>query len=147
MPPIALLKENNDSLYLGKWLLCEHFHHNYGRHIEIQDGRHIIRHAVFKERQMSLTLSVVTETLLYLHFVLVQMAAILNFTLTAALPVLFSVVERIIVPVAYVPIASPTTLAKWDALQVCLNTIANPIAILSINYLHMISVQCKLPQR
>ena len=34
---------------------------SYGRHNEIQDGRHIIRHAVFKERQMSLTLSVVTE--------------------------------------------------------------------------------------
>ena len=29
---------------------------SYGRNIEIQDGRHIIRHAVFKERQMSLTL-------------------------------------------------------------------------------------------
>ena len=33
----------------------------YGRNIEIQDGRHIIRHAVFKERQMPLTLSIVTE--------------------------------------------------------------------------------------
>ena len=29
---------------------------SYGRNIEIQDGRHIISHAVFKERQMSLTL-------------------------------------------------------------------------------------------
>ena len=29
---------------------------SYGRNIEIQDGRHIIRHAGFKERQMSLTL-------------------------------------------------------------------------------------------
>ena len=46
----------------------------------------------------------------YLHFVLVQMAAIFNFTMTAALPVLFSDIEytvprytcpRIIVPVAY----------------------------------------------
>ena len=34
---------------------------SYGRNIEIQDGRHIIRHALFKERQMLLTLSVVTE--------------------------------------------------------------------------------------
>ena len=25
--PIALWKENNDSLYLGKWLLCENCHH------------------------------------------------------------------------------------------------------------------------
>ena len=62
---------------------------SYGRNIEIQDGRHIIRHAVFKERQMSLTL-----VFLYLHFVLVQMAAIFNFTMMAALPVLFSVIEH-----------------------------------------------------
>ena len=34
---------------------------SYGRHIGIQYGRHIIRHAVFHDRQMSLTLSVVTE--------------------------------------------------------------------------------------
>ena len=34
---------------------------SYGCHIGIQDGRHIIRHAVFHDRQMSLTLSVVTE--------------------------------------------------------------------------------------
>ena len=33
---------------------------SYGRHIGIQDGRHIIRHAVFHDIQMSLTLSVVT---------------------------------------------------------------------------------------
>ena len=58
--PIGLWKENKDSLYVGKWLLCGNCHHN-GRNIEIQDGRHIIRHAVFKERQMPLTLSVVTE--------------------------------------------------------------------------------------
>ena len=34
---------------------------SYGRHIGIQDGRHFIRHAVFHDRQTSLTLSVVTE--------------------------------------------------------------------------------------
>ena len=34
---------------------------SYGRHIAIQDGRHIIIHAVFHDRHMSLTLSVVTE--------------------------------------------------------------------------------------
>ena len=34
---------------------------SYGCHIGIQDGRHIIRHAIFHDRQMSLTLSVVTE--------------------------------------------------------------------------------------
>ena len=34
---------------------------SYGRNIEIQHGRHIIIYAVFKERQMPLTLSVVTE--------------------------------------------------------------------------------------
>ena len=34
---------------------------SYGRYIGIPDGRHIIRHTVFHDRQMSLTLSVVTE--------------------------------------------------------------------------------------
>ena len=34
---------------------------SYGSHIGIQDGHHIIRHAVFHDRQMSLTLPVVTE--------------------------------------------------------------------------------------
>ena len=63
---------------------------SYGRHIGIQDGRHIIRHAVFHDRQMSRILSVVTEKLLYLHFV--QMPSIFNFTMTAALPVIFSVI-------------------------------------------------------
>ena len=61
---------------------------SYGRNIEIQDGRHIIRHAVFKERQMSLTLFFISP------FRFVQMAAIFNFTMTAALPVLFSVIEH-----------------------------------------------------
>ena len=64
--PIALWKENKDSLYVGKWLLCGNCHH--GRNIEIQDGRHIIRHAVFKERQMPLTLSVVTENVVISPF-------------------------------------------------------------------------------
>ncbi len=57
--PVALWKENKDSLYVGRCLLGGNCHH--GRHIGIQDGRHIIRHAVFHDRQMSLTLSVVTE--------------------------------------------------------------------------------------
>ena len=34
---------------------------SYGRNIGIQDDRHIIRHAVFHDRLMSLTLSVVTD--------------------------------------------------------------------------------------
>ncbi len=34
---------------------------SYGRDIGIQDGCHIIRHAVFHDTQMSLSLSVVTE--------------------------------------------------------------------------------------
>ena len=34
---------------------------SYGRHIGIKDGRYIIRHAVFHDIHMSLTLSVVTE--------------------------------------------------------------------------------------
>ena len=59
--PVALWKENKDSLYLGKCLPCGNCHHMPGRHIRIQDGRHIIRHAIFHDRQMSLTLSVITE--------------------------------------------------------------------------------------
>ena len=42
-------------------LLCISLPVAYGCHIGIQDGRHIIRHAVFHDRQMSLTLSVVTK--------------------------------------------------------------------------------------
>ena len=53
--PVALWKENKDSLYLGKWSTMGKLS-SYGRNIEIQDDRNIIRHAVFKERQMSLTL-------------------------------------------------------------------------------------------
>ena len=41
---------------------------SYGRHIGIQDDRHIIRHAVFHDRQMSLTLSVVTEKVVIYPF-------------------------------------------------------------------------------
>ena len=54
--PIALWWENKDSLFLTMWKLS-----SYGRHIGIQDGRHIIRHAVFHDRQMSVTLAIVTE--------------------------------------------------------------------------------------
>ena len=57
---IALWKENKDSLHLGKCLLSENCHH-MAAISEFQDGYLIIRHAVFHDRQMSLTLSVVTE--------------------------------------------------------------------------------------
>ena len=46
--------------------------------------------------------------LLYLHFVLVQMAAIFNFTMTVAFPVLFSVTEYSKTPDERPP--SPTTI-------------------------------------
>ena len=66
---------------------------SYDRHIGIQNVRHNIIHAVCHDRHniMPLSLSVVNlsvRTMLYLHFV--QMAAILNFTMTPALPALFS---------------------------------------------------------
>ena len=38
------------------WKLSSH-----GRYIGIQDGRYIIRHSVFHDRHMSLSLSVVSE--------------------------------------------------------------------------------------
>ena len=76
---------------------------SYDRNIEIQDGGHIIRHAVFKEGQMSLTL-----VFLYLHFVLVQIAAIFNFTMTAALPVLFRDIEHTKIHVHVSWFLSPT---------------------------------------
>ena len=45
-----------NQLVFPMWKLSSH-----GCHIGIQDGRHIIRHAVSHDRHMSLTLSVVTE--------------------------------------------------------------------------------------
>ena len=41
---------------------------SYGRHIGIQDGCDIIRQAVFHDRQMLLTLSVVTEKVVITQF-------------------------------------------------------------------------------
>ena len=111
---------------------------SYGRHIEIQDGRHIIRHAVFKERQMSLTLSVVTEKVFISPFRSGSDGSHIQFHDDGCIAGHFQcrwayqyTSPRIIVHVAFLPIASPTTLAKWGAFQVCLKTIANPIAILS----------------
>ena len=85
--PVALWKENKDSLYLGKWLLCGNCHH---------------MDAISKFKMAATLLDMQFSKrdicrlhwfFLYLHFVLVQMAAIFNFTMTAALPVLFSVIE------------------------------------------------------
>ena len=87
--PVALCKENKDSLYLEKWLLlCGNCHHM----------------AAISKFKMAATLLDMQFSkrdrcrlhcfFLYLHFVLVQMAAIFNFTMTAALPVLFSVIEH-----------------------------------------------------
>ena len=81
--PVALWKENKDSLYLGKWLLCGNCHHM----------------AAISKFKMAATLldmpfSKRDRCRLHWFFVLVQMAAIFNFTMTAALPVLFSVIEH-----------------------------------------------------
>ena len=87
--PVALWKENNDSLYLGKCLPCGNCHHM----------------AVISEFKMAATLldmpfsmieisrrrlpcQLSLRKLLSLHFV--QRAAMFNFTMTVALPVLFS---------------------------------------------------------
>ena len=54
------------------------------------------------------------------------MAAIFNFTMTAALPVIFSVIEHI--SSSRLLITGPTTFATRGAFQVCLETIAIPHA-------------------
>ena len=90
---IALRKENNDSLYLEKWLLCDNCHHMAA--ISKSKMAALLLDMQFSKRdRCRLPSQSSLRKFLYLHFVLVQMAAIFNFTMTAALPVLFSVVEH-----------------------------------------------------
>ena len=89
--PIALWKENKDSLYLRNYLLCEHCHHmaaisDFKMATTLSDMQFSTIGRYRLPCQLSLRNS------FYLHFV--QMAEIFNFTMTAALPVLFSVVEH-----------------------------------------------------
>ena len=92
--PIALWKENNDSLYLGKWLLFENGHHMAA----ISKSK--MAAIVFKEKQMSLTLSVVTKKVFISPFRSGSDGlAIFNFTMAAALLVLFCFVGHTNIPV------------------------------------------------
>ena len=94
--PIALWKENNDSLYLRKLLLFEHFNHMAA--ISKSKMAAILLDMQFSKRdRCRLHCQLSLRQFLYLHFVLVQMPAIFN--LTAALSVLFSVVEHTNTPV------------------------------------------------
>ena len=94
--PVALWKENKDSLHLINVLLWEHCHHMAA----ISDFKMV---ATLLDMQFSMIcrcrlpcqLSLIN--LFYLHFV--QMAAIFNFKVTAAFPVLFSVTEHTMRPV------------------------------------------------
>ena len=70
---------------------------SYGRHIGIQDGRHIIRHAVFHDREMSLTLSVVTEKAVISPFC--SDHSHIQFHDDGCLPVLFNVIEHTMISV------------------------------------------------
>ena len=112
---------------------------SYGRNIEIQDGRHIIRHAVFKERQMSLTMSVVTEKVFFIEISISfwfrwQPYSISrwrlhwrSFSVSLSIPRYMSTYHSS----CRLLIAGSTALAKCGAFQVCLETIEIPIAILS----------------
>ena len=96
---IALWKENNDSLYLGKWLLCENCHHMAAITKSKMAAILLLGMPFSKRDKCRLPCQLLLRKFLYLHFVLVQMEAILNFPMMAAFPVLFSVVEHTNAPV------------------------------------------------
>ena len=96
--PIVLWKENRDSLYIGNSLLCGNCHHIAAISQFKMAATLLDMQFSTIDRFMSLTLSVVTEkVVITLHFV--QISAISNFTMTAALPVIFSVIEHNKIPV------------------------------------------------
>ena len=59
--PVALWKENKDSLYLGKCFPCGNCHHMAAISEFKMAATLLDTYAVFHDRQMSLTFSVVTE--------------------------------------------------------------------------------------
>ena len=88
---IALWKENKYYLNLGKYVLCGNCHHlaavsEFKMAATLLDVQFSMIYKCRLPCQLSL------RKLLYLHFV--QMAAIFNFTMTAALTVLFGVIEH-----------------------------------------------------
>ena len=111
---------------------------SYGRHVRIQDGRPIIRHAVFHDRHiMSLTLSVITEKVVISPFRSEGSDVQFHDDVCIAGPFQCHCAYQYR---AYLStyhgssrllIAGPTTFAKWGAFQVCLETIAIPLARLS----------------
>ena len=108
---------------------------SYCRHIRIQDGRHIIRHAVFHDREMSLTLSVITENVVISPFrsegsncsISRWRLHCRSFSVSLRIPRYLSTYRSS----SRLRIAGPTTFAKWGTFQVCLETIAIPLARLS----------------
>ena len=102
---VALWKENKDSLYLGKCLLCGHCHHTTAiSEFKIAATLLDMQFSMIDRCRLPCQLSL--RKLLSLHFV--QRAAIFNFTMTAALPVLFSVIEHTKIPIHVSEFQSPT---------------------------------------
>ena len=94
--PIELWKEKEDSLYLGNVLLCGNCHHMAAiSEFKMAATLLDIHFSMIDICRLPCQLSL--RKMLYLYFV--QMAAILNFTMTAALPVLFSVIAHTTIPV------------------------------------------------
>ena len=104
---------------------------SYGRNIEIQDGRHIIRHAVFKERKMSLTLVFYICISFWFRWQPYSISRwrlhCRSFSVSLSIPRYMSTYHSS----CRLLIAGSTALAKCGAFQVCLETIEIPIAILS----------------
>ena len=97
-PSYSLWKETNDSLHLGKWLLCEHFHH-MAAVSKYKMAAILVQMQFSNTDKCRLPCQLSLRKFLYLHFVLVHMAATFNSTMTAAFPVLFSVVKHTNIPV------------------------------------------------
>ena len=104
---------------------------SYGRNIEIQDGRHIISHAVFKERQMSLTLVFYISISFWFRWQPYSISRwrlhCRSFSVSLSIPRYMSTYHSS----SRLLITGPTTFAKRGAFQVCLETIAIPHARLS----------------
>ena len=88
---IALWKENKDSLHLGKCLLSGNCHH-MAAISEFKMATTLLDMQFSMIDRCRLPCQFSLRKLLYHHFS--QMAAIFNFPVTAALPVLFSVIEH-----------------------------------------------------
>ena len=94
--PIALWKENKDSSYLVKCLLFGNCHHVAAiSEFKMAATSLDMQFAMIDRFRLPCQLSLRKWS--YLHFV--QMAAIFNFKMTAALSVLFSVIEHTKIPV------------------------------------------------